>query len=62
MPRLDDNPALFTKMINDTTSGLPVTLVISRLCLIILALCQTLDDAGRESSVLLANAIKETET
>jgi len=59
MPRVNDDQELFTILIGDAISGLPVTLSFNRLLMIVFALCQELDDAGRESTIILRKAIAE---
>ena len=59
MPRVNDDQELFTILIGDAISGLPVTLSFNRLLMIVFALCQELDDTGRESSTILRKAIAE---
>ena len=59
MPRFDDDGALFNTLLTEAIGGLPTTLAFNRLVMIVFTLCQELDDAGRESSIILRKAIAE---
>lgn len=60
MPRFNDNPQIFADMINENLSHQPLHVQVDRLALVIFELCKELDDHGRESSIILDNALRST--